>query len=128
MAEKIANECGGLPLAIIAIAKALRNKSKKAWKDALAQLAEANSRAGGGQHNLVYSRIELSYNYTENDEARSLLHLYCLFPEDYCIPIEHLVRYGKGLHMFKSARTLSKVRERVESIVEYLEECLTGKF
>ncbi|KAM7477480.1 hypothetical protein LguiA_025693 [Lonicera macranthoides] len=120
IAGKVAKECGGLPLAIVTVAKALKNKKKHAWDDALQQLRKSTVTNIKGVHKLVYSRIELSYNYLESKHAKSLLLLCCLFQEDEEIPIELLVRYGVGLELFEDLDTLVETRNRVNSLVDEL--------
>ncbi|KAM7480855.1 hypothetical protein LguiB_005438 [Lonicera macranthoides] len=120
IAGEVAKACGGLPLAIVTVAKALKNKKKHAWDDALQQLRKFTVTNIEGMHKLVYSRIELSYNYLESKHAKSLLLLCCLFQEDEKIPIEVLVRYGVGLELFEDLDTLAETRNRVHSLVDEL--------
>ncbi|KAM7519549.1 hypothetical protein LguiB_018511 [Lonicera macranthoides] len=120
IAEEVAKECGGLPLALVTVARALRNKKKHAWEDALEQLRKSTVTNITGMHKIVYSRIELSYSYLESDQAKSLLLLCCLFQEDEQIPIELLVRYGVGLELFKDIVALAGARNRVCSLVDEL--------
>lgn len=130
IAQEVTEECGGLPLAIVVVGKALRNKKEHAWNDALQQLRNSSVTNIRGMHNLVYSRIEWSYNYLESEEAKSLLLLCSLFPEDYSIPVESLVRYGKGLQLLNNTETLSSTRDRVTTITDDLKSCylmLPGK-
>ncbi|KAM7519547.1 hypothetical protein LguiB_018509 [Lonicera macranthoides] len=120
IAKEVAKECGGLPLALVTVARALRNKKKHAWEDALEQLRKSTVTNITGMHKIVYSRIELSYSYLESDQAKSLLLLCCLFQEDKQIPIELLVRYGVGLELFKDIVALAGARNRVCSLVDEL--------
>ncbi|KAL2464575.1 Disease resistance protein [Forsythia ovata] len=114
IAKEVADECGGLPLALVIVAKALKDRNVYAWRDALKQLQ--NSQVT----DQVYSRIELSYNYLKDDEHRSLLLLCSLFAEDESIPIETLVRYSRGLGLFQNTDTLSETRDRAYSIADNL--------
>lgn len=122
-AKSVAKECGGLPLAIEIVGKALNNKKEHVWKDALEQLRKSSITNIQGLHKLVYSRIELSYNYLESEQAKKLLLLCCQFPEDCDIPTEYLVRYGVGLHLFEDVDTLAAARNRVDSLVDKLRSC-----
>ncbi|CDP20838.1 unnamed protein product [Coffea canephora] len=56
----------------------------------------------------------------EECKAKSLLLLCSLFPEDYSIPIECLVRYGKGLELFPDRRWLVDVRDKVDTLIGHL--------
>ncbi|KAJ7950612.1 Disease resistance protein [Quillaja saponaria] len=121
VAQEIAQECGQLPLAIVIVAKALGDKEHKyIWEDALEQLKISSFPE---MKRNVYSRIELSYNLLENEEAKRCLLLCCLFPEDYDISIEYLLRYGVGLGLFKGVPTLLSARHRVHSLVDKLKRC-----
>ncbi|WRX25389.1 NB-ARC - like 10 [Theobroma cacao] len=59
-AIEVANRCARSPLAIATVARALRNKSLFAWKDALRQLQRPSSKNFIGISADIYSAIELS--------------------------------------------------------------------
>ncbi|KAI5660509.1 hypothetical protein M9H77_29302 [Catharanthus roseus] len=118
--RKVVEECGRLPLAIKTVGSALRDKDVRAWKDALTQLQGHKVTNIRGIDEKLYSSIKLSYSYLESKQAKSLLMLCSLFPEDYDIPIEILVRYGKGLCLFSDIDSLENVRNRVHSLVSDL--------
>ncbi|XP_028773862.1 disease resistance protein At4g27190-like [Neltuma alba] len=123
IAQEVANECRGLPIAIVTIAKALGNKEKHVWEDALDQLRKSSLISFSDmQEYSIYSCIELSYNFLGNEEAKFLLLLCCLFPEDFDIPIEVLLRYGVGLGLFKDLGALWKARNRVHTLVDTLKK------
>ncbi|KAK9042274.1 hypothetical protein V6N11_017351 [Hibiscus sabdariffa] len=73
--ERIANElvekCAGLPVAISAIANALKRRDLSSWKDALRRLRKVGPNKKEMQKT-VSSTIELSYNLLET-EGYSLL-------------------------------------------------------
>jgi len=120
IAKEVANECGGLPIAIVTMAKALANKERHIWDDALDQLKQSSINSLLGMQAYVYSSIKLSYNFLDSEEEKKILFLCCLFPEDFDIPIEVLLRYGVGLRLFKGINVLWKVRNRVHTIVDKL--------
>ncbi|KAJ7974159.1 Disease resistance protein [Quillaja saponaria] len=123
-AKEIADECGGLPLAIVTVSKALGDKEQYEWVNALGQLKNSSVSSFREMQECVYSRIQISYNLLGNDEeAKSCLLLCCLFPEDYNIPIEYPLRYGAGLELFKDVPTLLLARYRVHSLVDKLKRC-----
>ncbi|KAL6272557.1 hypothetical protein ACE6H2_023249 [Prunus campanulata] len=115
LAKRVMNECACLPLAIFTVAKALENVRKYEWDDSLKQLQSSV------WNNRVYSSIHLSYDRLESDEAKSCLLLCCLFPEDYDIPIEYLVRYGWGRGYFSNIDSVEEARNRVHSLVDKLQ-------
>ncbi|KAB2606998.1 disease resistance protein [Pyrus ussuriensis x Pyrus communis] len=119
-AEEVVKECGRLPIAIVTVGKALEKRRKHEWDDALNQLRNSTPVNIPGLDNKVYSSIKLSYDGLESDEAKSCFLLCCLFPEDYDIPIEYLVRYGWGRRYFSNCSTLKDTRNRVHSLVAQL--------
>ncbi|XP_030928032.1 probable disease resistance protein At4g27220 [Quercus lobata] len=120
IAKEVAEECGGLPVAIVTVGRALENKSEFEWSAALQQLKNAIPKNIPGLDSKVYSSIELSYGYLKSDEAKSCFLLCCLFPEDYDILIELLVRYGVGQRLFAKIDTVAEARNRVHAIVKNL--------
>lgn len=92
--REVAKECGGLPLAIVIVGRALCNEEKLAWEVALEQLRNSQSSSFSDMQECVYSRIESSFNFLGSEENKSFLFLCGLFPEDFDIPIESLLRHG----------------------------------
>ncbi|KAI5317652.1 hypothetical protein L3X38_037359 [Prunus dulcis] len=121
LAKRVTNECAGLPIAILTVAKALENKRKYEWDDALKQLQSSAPGSIYLMNDRVYSSIQWSYDRLESDEAKSCLLLCCLFPEDYDIPIEYLVRYGWGRGYFSNTDSVEEARNRVHSLVDKLQ-------
>ncbi|CAB4316639.1 unnamed protein product [Prunus armeniaca] len=121
LAKRVTNECAGLPIAILTVAKALENKRKYEWDDALKQLQSSALGSISSMNDKVYSSIQWSYDRLESDEEKSCLLLCCLFPEDYDIPIEYLVRYGWGRGYFSNADSVEEARNRVHSLIDKLQ-------
>ncbi|KAK2991447.1 hypothetical protein RJ640_012055 [Escallonia rubra] len=122
-AKEVVRECGGLPIAIVTLGKALKYRKKHAWDDVLQQLQKCSITNIPEMENKVYASIELSYKYLKGNQARSLLLLCCLFPEDEDIPNEYLVRYWVGLRLFNDVETLTESRNRVETLLDELKSC-----
>ncbi|XP_052624295.1 uncharacterized protein LOC111909128 [Lactuca sativa] len=112
--EAIVEKCGGLPIAIKTMAVTLRNKRKDAWKDALSRLEHRDT------HNVVADVLKLSYSNIQDEETRSIFLLCGLFPEDFDIPTEDLVRYGWGLKIFTRVYTMRHARKRLDTCIERL--------
>ncbi|XP_050367979.1 probable disease resistance protein At4g27220 isoform X2 [Argentina anserina] len=100
VAREVARECAGLPVALIAVARALRYASFNEWKDS-AQRLKASQPAIPEDEGDVYKCIKLSYDYLKTDDSKSCFLLCCLFPDDYDIPVEQLLKYGIGKGMFQ---------------------------
>ncbi|KAM7489517.1 hypothetical protein LguiB_027001 [Lonicera macranthoides] len=117
IAEDILKECGGLPLAITTIARVLANKCIPAWKKVLRQLKAS---ALEGEYAVVYATLQVSYDFLQTTEIKKCFLLCCLFPEDFDIPIEDLVRFGAGIKMFSNISKLHEAREDAHADVEKL--------
>ncbi|XP_059656786.1 probable disease resistance protein At4g27220 [Cornus florida] len=120
VAEAVCEECAGLPLAILAIGGALKNKSKSDWEDALRQLKISRAENIPGVPAKLYLPIELSYKYLELKDTKSIFLLCSLFGEDAQISIDDLVRYGVGLRLLLGVDTMEEARNRAHAIVNTL--------
>ncbi|KAH9793973.1 Disease resistance protein [Citrus sinensis] len=119
-AREVADGCGGLPIAILTIGTAPKDRDKHVWKDAADQLKSSAPTNIEGMEEFVVSRVELSYNYLKSEEAKSIFRLCSCFPEDYDIPIEVLARYGWGLRCLQNVDSVEKARGRARSAVSTL--------
>ncbi|XP_034680824.1 probable disease resistance protein At1g61300 [Vitis riparia] len=91
LAEMVAKECCGLPLAIITIGRAMASKvTPQDWKHAIRVLQTSASKFPGMGHQ-VYSLLKYSYDRLPSKIVQSCF-LYCsLFPEDFFILKEILI-------------------------------------
>ncbi|KAD7478959.1 hypothetical protein E3N88_02095 [Mikania micrantha] len=105
--EDIVKRCGGLPIAIVTIAKSLTDNIPEAWKKALWRLEKDDLKDLEG---ITHRIFEMSYENLKDDNDRAIFLLSGLFPDDFDIRIEDLLRYGWGLDFFKDAKTLSMAR------------------
>ncbi|KAA8524619.1 hypothetical protein F0562_011042 [Nyssa sinensis] len=122
-AEEVCKECGRLPVAILAVAAALKNKNESVWEDALKQLRSSMLKNIEGVDSRVYKSLELSYNHLKCQDAKWCFLLCSLFWEDAEISIDDLVRYGMGLGVIQNADTLEEARNRVHTLVGTLKTC-----
>ncbi|KAI9088220.1 hypothetical protein K1719_029941 [Acacia pycnantha] len=115
--QKIVNYCGGVPVAVVALARALKNKPISVWKDALKTLED-----GGLDPNLevAYKCLKLSYDNLKSQKAKELLLISSLFPEDFEIPIKTLVKIGIGLVSFKENDKYHSIRSDVHGAITEL--------
>ncbi|KAA8548712.1 hypothetical protein F0562_000396 [Nyssa sinensis] len=93
LVKQVAEECAGLPLAIVAIACSMRKVyTKHQWQNALNELKDRVNSVEG-RENEVFERLEFSYNRLQDLKIK-FCFLYCsLYPEDYDIPSEELVNF-----------------------------------
>ncbi|XP_076941335.1 disease resistance protein At4g27190-like [Bidens hawaiensis] len=115
--EDIAKKCGGLPIAIVTIAKSLRGNIKDAWKEALSNLQRHDLQ---DLDSIVNEVFEMSYNNLKKEDDKSIFLLAGLFPHDFNIPIEDLMIYGWGLKLFTNVHTLIEARMRANICVNNL--------
>uniref|UniRef100_A0A803KUZ5 NB-ARC domain-containing protein n=1 Tax=Chenopodium quinoa TaxID=63459 RepID=A0A803KUZ5_CHEQI len=125
LANEVAKKCGGLPIALVTLGRVLRNKEPRFWEDAAFQLRESSPVNIKGMHKMVFSCLKLSFDEFRDEESK-MCFLYCaLFPEDYDVRIEDLLRYGIGERLFSDDLTLEQARNKVHSIISNLKaSCL----
>ncbi|KAF5463494.1 hypothetical protein F2P56_019401, partial [Juglans regia] len=122
-AIEVANACRGLPIALVTVSRALKNKNLRAWKDALVKLTRLNQEHDTKIWLPVYTCIELSYTHLVGKELQSLF-LLCA-RQGYYISYQDLLRYGFGLGLFHGIDTLDEARNRLEtSVRDLLDACL----
>ncbi|KAL6348517.1 hypothetical protein AAG906_013137 [Vitis piasezkii] len=112
IAIQVVEECEGLPIAIVTIAKALKDETVAVWKNALEQLrscAPTNIRAVGKK---VYSCLEWSYTHLKDDDVKSLFLLCGMLGYD-DISLDLLLQYGTGLDLFDRIDSLEQARNRL---------------
>ncbi|KAJ4718311.1 NBS-LRR type disease resistance protein [Melia azedarach] len=98
LSETVAKECGGLPLALITIGRAMAcKKTPEEWEYAIQVLRRSASEFPGMDE--VYPRLKFSYDSLPNYTIKSCFLYCCLFPEDYKIYKTDLIDYwiGEGI-------------------------------
>uniref|UniRef100_M0ZTK5 NB-ARC domain-containing protein n=1 Tax=Solanum tuberosum TaxID=4113 RepID=M0ZTK5_SOLTU len=124
IAEDVAKECKGLPLAIITVAEALNFfKTKPSWDSALEQLRSAETINIPEVPTEVYKPLRLSYDFLGSSEAKYLFLICSLFEEDSDICPEELLRYGMGLRIFSQIQNIKGARKTVCYLLETLKDC-----
>ncbi|KAH0989020.1 hypothetical protein GBA52_000503 [Prunus armeniaca] len=119
VARKVARECAGLPIALIAVAGSLGDKDFDEWKEAARRL-EMSQPANLEDDGDVFKCIKLSYDYLKSEDAKSCFLLCSLFAEDSNIAIQDLFSYGFGLGLFRDGKTLEGARAKARSVTKYL--------
>ncbi|XP_004306134.1 PREDICTED: probable disease resistance protein At5g63020 [Fragaria vesca subsp. vesca] len=93
LAEAVAAECGGLPLALTTVGRVMSTKkTPQEWNHAIRVLKKASFEFSG-MGDQVFPLLKFSYDNFPSDKVRACF-LYCaLFSEDYDIPKDDLVWY-----------------------------------
>ncbi|GFZ04920.1 hypothetical protein Acr_17g0004920 [Actinidia rufa] len=124
VAMEVAKECQGLPLALVTVGRALRDRSLEGWKAALQRLKRSKS-VNVDDTEDVFSCLKLSYEYLGDDETKFCFLLCCLFPEDHDIQIEGLARFAMGKRLFSDVDTMEEARRQIHEIIMHLKaSCL----
>ncbi|XP_062145329.1 disease resistance protein At4g27190-like [Alnus glutinosa] len=122
-ATEVAKACAGLPLALVTVSKALKNKSLNEWKDALQLLRRPATRNLPRMQSPIYSSIELSYSHLESEEVKYFF-LRCA-QMHFSIYHQDLLKYCYGLGSFHGINTLEEARHRLDRLVGNLKDsCL----
>ncbi|KAH1055164.1 hypothetical protein J1N35_033229 [Gossypium stocksii] len=91
LAKQVAERCGGLPIALITIGRAMACKTTLGeWNYAIEMLKRC---ALPKMENEVFPLLKFSYDNLPNALMKSCFLYCCLYPEDYCIPKRRLVEY-----------------------------------
>ncbi|KAF5949354.1 hypothetical protein HYC85_011347 [Camellia sinensis] len=126
IADVVCKECGGLPVAILAVGAALKDKKKYVWEDVLDQFKDSMLKNIAGIDAKVYASLKLSYDRLESSDAKSCFLLCCFFPEDANISIEVLARHSIARSLLgQNTNTLRRASRRVLTVVDILKDaCL----
>uniref|UniRef100_A0A2N9GY40 AAA+ ATPase domain-containing protein n=1 Tax=Fagus sylvatica TaxID=28930 RepID=A0A2N9GY40_FAGSY len=123
IATQVCEECAGLPVALVTVAKALKNKSLFEWKDALQQLRRPSPAHLTSMQATIYSKIKLSYKHLGSPVVQSFFLLCGQMSSPITYP--DLLRYCFGLCLFHGINTLEDARNRVSTLVRILQDsCL----
>jgi len=113
---QVARKCAGLPLRVVTIARAMKNKRDiKYWKDVLTKL-QSNDHTEMDRG--TYFTLELSYNSLESDEMRDLFLLFALLPGN---DLEYFLKVAMGLDILKHINVMDDARNRLYTIIKSLE-------
>ncbi|XP_051125557.1 probable disease resistance protein At4g27220 isoform X2 [Andrographis paniculata] len=127
IAKEIAKECEGLPLGIVSLGEALKDKEKHHWKNALKGLISSDPKFSDSEHlQEVYGPLKLCFELLHDEDAESLLLLCSQFPKDFNISVDELTLYATGLRLWpEGVSNLSEARDEVAVKIDKLKSrCL----
>ncbi|KAL5144127.1 putative disease resistance protein [Glycine soja] len=120
--EIVKKYCAGLPMAIVTVGRALRDKNDLEWEKL------KNQDLVGDQNSMEIS-VKMSYDRLENEELKSIFFL--------CAQMGHqplimdLVKYCFGLGILKGVYSLGEARSRISTSIQKLKDSglvLDGSF
>ncbi|TYI05419.1 hypothetical protein ES332_A10G087300v1 [Gossypium tomentosum] len=119
LAHEVARECGGLPLALITIGRAMACKrTPEEWEYAIQVLKRSANSVFPDMDEVVYPLLKFSFDCLPNDLVRCCL-LYCsLFPEDYRIPKEIFIDCCIVEGFMDEYESISQARKQGHHIIE----------
>lgn len=123
VAQEIVCECKRLAIAIKIAAVNLKGKSLAKWMELLETLRDSRPLNIEEGKSVLYAVVKFCYDNLENEATKSLFLLCSVFPKDYEIQEEDLVRYGAELGLFGEFVLYERVREQVSSAKNKLIDC-----
>ncbi|TYG81630.1 hypothetical protein ES288_D01G020700v1 [Gossypium darwinii] len=129
LAEAVVEECAGLPLALIAIGRAMASKKTlREWEYATEVLRQSAASVLPGVGKEMYPKLKFSYDCLTSERVKSCF-LYCsLYPEDYFIPKDELVDCWIGEGLLDEHTNLSSARNQGHFIIgSLIDACLLEK-
>ncbi|KAH9549418.1 hypothetical protein CY35_10G018900 [Sphagnum magellanicum] len=99
LAELVADECKGLPLALKVIGRSMVGKTTpQEWEFQLKCLRESRQLPVQQEEEALFGRLKLSYDNLDNDSpvSKECFLSFAAFPEDYEVEIEELIKLWKA--------------------------------
>ncbi|KAG8492632.1 hypothetical protein CXB51_010085 [Gossypium anomalum] len=129
VAKEVAGECKGLPLAIVTVAKALKDKSLDEWRDANQRFKDSTHLYDEEVLGGVLEPLKLSYDYLKKginqmtgNHIQMCFLLCSLFPEDDKISTELLIMCGIGVGLFPNVYSIEDKRKKIVEALKKLQK------
>ncbi|XP_062008250.1 probable disease resistance protein At5g63020 isoform X2 [Rosa rugosa] len=125
LAEAVAKECGGLPLALVTVGRAMAcKKTPEEWNHAI-HVLKKSAPEFSGMGDKVFPLLKFSYDNLPCQKVKSCF-LYCaLFPEDFSISIDELLYCWMSEEILNKYVNVDEARNEVYDILgTLLNACL----
>ncbi|KAH6758292.1 hypothetical protein C2S51_018527 [Perilla frutescens var. frutescens] len=120
LAEQVAEECNGLPLALITVGRAMAGKNDpRDWDRAITKLRKDPSRIMGVDDD-VFLILKFSYDSLHDDDIKSCFVYCCIYPEDHEIPIADLLELWIGEGFLDAYSDVHDARDQGWEIIRRL--------
>ncbi|XP_070660639.1 disease resistance protein At4g27190-like [Malus domestica] len=117
-ATQLAKKCGGLPVLVVAVARALRDSSLDEWKVALRSFKRFDKKE---LNEKAFLALKWSYEQLEDQELKQLF-LLCGSSSSL---LSDLLKYSMGLGLIKNVETVEEARTSLNVMVKKLKNsCL----
>ncbi|KAL5698955.1 mitogen-activated protein kinase kinase [Ranunculus cassubicifolius] len=117
LAEAVAKECGGLPLALITTGRAMAaKKTLREWSHARSMLRQYSSEFPGMKEK-VLAILKFSYDSLEDDTARECFLDFSLYPEDHNVYIDDLLYHWIGEGFLAESKDLYAALDKGHDII-----------
>ncbi|XP_034680452.1 disease resistance protein RFL1-like isoform X1 [Vitis riparia] len=124
LSKKMAEQCKGLPLALITVGRAMAHKnSPHEWDQAIQELEKFPVEISGMEDEL-YHVLKLSYDSLRDDITKSCFRYCSFFPKEYEIRKDELIEHWIGEGFF-DGKDIYEARRQGHKIIEDLKNaCL----
>ncbi|KAK9677305.1 hypothetical protein RND81_11G135000 [Saponaria officinalis] len=125
LAPIVSKECGGLPLALIAIGRAMAGKKDpRDWKRAIQVLKDSPSKFTGMRDH-VFNVLRFSYDSLKDETMKACFLCCSIFPEDYDIPKDTLIEHWIAEGLINDPYDINEARNQGNDVIELLKSaCL----
>ncbi|OMO68956.1 hypothetical protein CCACVL1_19744 [Corchorus capsularis] len=123
VAAEVVEECKGLLIALSTLGKALRGARLHKWREASQSLKNRtllDIECVVEDDKNAYMCLKLSYDFLKLEKTKKCFLLCSLYPEDYSIPMEELVRHAWGLELFEGKKSIQQARDAVYTAMDDL--------
>ncbi|XP_077223385.1 disease resistance protein At4g27190-like [Tasmannia lanceolata] len=124
VAKEAAQECRNLPLALVTLGGALRDNDKfLEWQFAVTELKRSDPIYIEGMEKEVYQSLRISFSHLKTEELKQCFLFCALFPEDFEIPVERMIRYLIAEGILVKFENLEEAMNKGCAFIEKLKSC-----